>query len=378
VANIGIHDRRRLLIRCGGICAFPGCDERLLEPTPDGSEDTNVGIECHIIPQKDHPSVARVPSSLSEEEREEFADLIADHDGFPNLVMMCLRHSRIIDDPNQPYSVAAVVEMKQRHEREMEERSRPPEEAARDASALAYGEIVDEWEQRFNIADWQSHMRSLVGDGHPRMREEDFDALAAGRDWLFRRVRSGTLPELDEAFENFRWICSDLQAVLSQHRHEYLAEHGVVAVAKFYNEHRYWNAEGGTDHALLDRWFDFYVFLVEDLTYELTRAANLICDLVRKNLDARYRVDEGVVTIESGPYMDFRMKVHRPHYAEGSGPTPYRGLRDFLTDRADRDEYRDEGGPPEGLRLPGESPFADRLASIPLRRARRPESNLRR
>ncbi|HEV2790982.1 MAG TPA: hypothetical protein VGV69_06750 [Solirubrobacterales bacterium] len=355
MAEIGIHDRRRLLIRC----AFPGCDEPLLEPTPDGSEDTNVGIECHIVPQKDNPTVARAPSSLSEEEREQFADLIADRDGFPNLVMMCLRHSRIIDDPNQPYPVAAVVEMKQGHEREMEERNRSPEEVTRDAAALVYSELVDEWERRFNIAEWQFRMHSLVGDGHPRMREEDFDALTASRDWLFRRVWPGTLPELEEAFENFRWICSDLQAVLSQHRQEVSAKHGVVAVAKFYNEHRYWNAEGGTDHALLDKWFDFYVFLVEDLTYELTRAANLICDLVRKNLDARYRVDEGVVTIESGPYMDFQMKIHRPHYAEGSGPTPYRGLQEFLTDRADRDEYRDEGGPPEGVRLPGESPFAD-------------------
>lgn len=318
-----------------------------------------MGIECHIIPQKDHPSVARAPSSLSEEERERFADLIADPDGFHNLVMMCLKHSRIVDDPNQPYSVPVVVEMKQGHEREMEERNRSSEEASRDAAALVYSEVVEEWEKKFNIADWRSHMQSLVGDGHPRIDEEDFDALTTSRDWLFSRVWPGTLLELEGAFENFRRICADLQAVLSQHRHKVLADRGVIAVAKFYNDRRYWDAEG-PDQARLGKLFDFYVFLVEDLTYELTRAANLICDLVRENLDARYRVDEGVVTIESGPYMpDFHTIVHRPHYADDSGATPYRGLQKFLTDRAKRDEHRDEGGPPEGVLLPGESPFGD-------------------
>ena len=355
-ATIGIHARRRLLIRSGGVCAFPGCQKPLLEPTVDGREDTNVGIECHIVAQKDSPNVARSVSSLSETEKETFAHLIEDRHGFDNLVMMCLRHSEIIDDPAQDYSVEAVVEMKSAHEAAVDPRQRSRSRPSDDA-ALAYAEIVDGWEQHFAIPDWRWRMSPLMG-GHPQLRQEVFDELTSGREWLFSRVWSRQIPELEEALENFRRVCSDLQAVLSQHPHETLAESGIVAIARFYNDPGYRGREyDHAEHAKLGAMYEFYAELVMDLALELTRAANLVCDVVRERLDSRYRVDEGVVTIESGPYMDFSSRVHRPHYAPGAGSAPYPGLKDFLEDRSDRDETHGGGDPPEGVTLPGEIPL---------------------
>jgi hypothetical protein len=160
--------------------------------------------------------------------------------------------------------------------------------------------------------------------------------------------------------ENFRVVCQDLQAVLSQHRHEVLGRDGVVAIARFYNDQRYWGTgDGPPDHRALDAKYEFYARLVEDLTFELTRAGNLVCDLVREHLDSRYRIDDGVVTIESGPYMDFSTRTHRPHYYADEGPSPYEGLRAFLATRSEREETRGEGGAPEGVRLPGDDPFRD-------------------
>jgi hypothetical protein len=355
--SIGIHDRRRLLLRCGGICAFPGCGEPLLEPTADGTEDTNIGIECHIVAQKDDPKVARAPSSLSPEECRRFAHLIDHRDGFDNLVMMCLAHSRIIDDPAQSYPVEAVVEMKRSHEDAVAPRRSAAAHRADDA-ALIYGEIVDEWARRFALDDWPRHYYRLVGDGHPMMDQEDFDALSQGREWLFKRVWPGSIPELEAAFTNFRWVCGDLQAVLSQHRHEVFAKDGVVAIARFYNDSRYWEGSGAPDHERLRGMYQFYSALVEDLTYELTRAANLICDVVRRRLDSRFRFEEGVLTLESGPYMDtdtdFKMVTRRPHYSAADGGAPYHGLDDFLSARAGRDHVRGEGGRPDGIKLPGD------------------------
>lgn len=354
-SRISVHTRKRLLLRSGGVCAFPSCDTSLLEATPDGQEDTIIGQECHIVPRRDDRRVARAPSSLSDEERSQYAELINDRDCFANLVMMCSVHSTVIDDPAQNCSVAKVVEMKRQHEADVDRR-RSPEDRLTDRDLLTYATIVDEWERRFGIDEWGTRMNPLVGDGHPRMNQEYYDALEGGRAWLFGRIWPEAIPELNAAFENFRWVCSELQPVLSQHPHDHLAKQGVVAIARFYNDYRYYGPAGEeTDFQRLDAMYEFYSRLVEDLAFELTRAANLICDTVREKLDASYRISEGVITLTSGPYSDFTVVTHRPHYARESGSRPYPGLREFLTARADRDEARGEGGPPEGVRLPGET-----------------------
>jgi hypothetical protein len=114
--DITDHVRKRLWARSDDRCAFPGCEAGLLEPTRDGREETVVGEECHIVAKRDHPSVARAPSQLTDDERVRFKALIEHRHSYENLVLMCERHSTVIDDRHQGYSVAAVVEMKKAHE----------------------------------------------------------------------------------------------------------------------------------------------------------------------------------------------------------------------------------------------------------------------
>jgi hypothetical protein len=347
-----------LLYLCGGVCAFTGCTEPLLEPTADGSEATNVGIECHIVAKSDDPKVARNLSSLIDKERHQFAHLIENRNGFNNLVMMCLRHSEIIDDPAQGYSVEAVVEMKKAHETAYDPSKRTAEAKIVEEAALQYAEIVDGWARRFHVEEWPAYYGRLVADGHPMIARERFDGMTDGREWLFRRPWPGAVKELESAFENFRRVCGDLQNVLAQHPHRSLAESGLVAIARFYNDSSYWKGTGPPDHEALDEMYAFYASLVEDLTYELTRAANLVCAVVRRRLDSRFRFEEGVLTLESGPYEDLRIRTHRPEYGPDLGEEPYPGLDEFLVARQDRDYTRGEGGRPTGVKLPGDSRFS--------------------
>lgn len=276
--------------------------------------------------------------------------MIEHRHGFNKLVVMCANHSRLVDDPEQGYTIERMLRIKSEHETAIARRRTRQE--LRDAQAsLSYARIVDEWEQRFSVDDWDARMSPLVGDGHPRLAVEHFDTLQAGGSWLFDRVWPGTDRELEGAFENFRVVLQDLLRVLEHHPHETLRESGLVALARFYNDPKYCRRPG-VDHDLLDRWYDYYSALVEDLAFELTRAANLVCDTVRRRLDPRYRLEDGVVTITQGPFMDFSFSRLRPHYVAGSGPTPYEGLSEFMTARATRDIVRGEGEPPEGLRLP--------------------------
>jgi len=111
MADIG--DRtRRLLWGPVARCAFPDCGRRLIEPTRDGGDHTNVGVECHIVAQRDSKHVARSPSLLSPAERQTYENLIEDRHGFDNLVLMCAIHAKVIDQVSGGYSVAEVIEMK--------------------------------------------------------------------------------------------------------------------------------------------------------------------------------------------------------------------------------------------------------------------------
>lgn len=114
--DIRDHTRKRLWHAGGDRCAFPGCEQLLVEDTRDRAEATIVGIECHIVAQRDSPNVARSPGLLTDEERRTYASLIEHRHAFDNLVLMCGVHSMIIDDPAQEYSVAEVLEMKRGHE----------------------------------------------------------------------------------------------------------------------------------------------------------------------------------------------------------------------------------------------------------------------
>ncbi len=86
--------------------------------------------------------------------------------------------------------------------------------------------------------------------------------------------------------------------------------------------------------------FDRDVDAVMNLTAELTRAANLLCDEVRRHLVAGYRLDQGHVTISGGPYEGLSWKTWRPQYAPDTDPSSiYEDVEGLLADRASRDVY---------------------------------------
>ena len=84
--------------------------------------------------------------------------------------------------------------------------------------------------------------------------------------------------------------------------------------------------------------------LHQDLMLELTRAANLVCDRTRERIMATYRLNEGVLLVESGPHMDLSFVIHRVEYRpEERGLRPYPGLTEFKTIRAQRAFHFGEG-----------------------------------
>ena len=77
---------------------------------------------------------------------------------------------------------------------------------------------------------------------------------------------------------------------------------------------------------------------MEDLFLELTRAANYICDKFREYINPTFRYEDGIIFVESGPYLDLTWRRHRVEYRENERTdNPYPGLEEFKKVRNDRD-----------------------------------------
>jgi len=80
------------------LCAFPSCTEPLVEG------ETVVGELCHI--KGERPGSARYDADQTD----------ADRHGYGNLVAMCRKHHRVIDNEEAKYPVEKLLEMKKEHE----------------------------------------------------------------------------------------------------------------------------------------------------------------------------------------------------------------------------------------------------------------------
>jgi hypothetical protein len=94
---------KRLFARSGNQCAFPGCILPITETT-----DTVTGVICHIHAR--NPNGPRYDSSQTDEDRH----------GFGNLILLCARHSKIIDTEVSTYSADELRRMKKEHEAKTE------------------------------------------------------------------------------------------------------------------------------------------------------------------------------------------------------------------------------------------------------------------
>ena len=94
---------KKLFARCRNRCAFPECSAPIVE-----DNGTVTGIICHIRARS--PGGPRYSAKQTEEQR---------HDA-DNLILMCSRHSKVIDSEPRRYTVTMLEGFKAAHERPFE------------------------------------------------------------------------------------------------------------------------------------------------------------------------------------------------------------------------------------------------------------------
>lgn len=119
-----------------------------------------------------------------------------------------------------------------------------------------------------------------------------------------------------------------------------IANDEMLWTEKFYCRLREWDPPRYRE---LSEEYDYHCFLVEDLCLEMTRAINHLFDQVRRFLVPSFRIKEGVLLIQIGPFMDFSWHTVRTEYRAEEKQTLYQNLRTFMAVRVTRSYNRGEG-----------------------------------
>lgn len=102
--NIPDKDMKALLADSGGVCAFPGCNKRFVEPGNAVDDAAFLGEMAHIV--GDSRQGPRGDFPMSDDDR----------DKHTNLLLLCGDHHKIIDSQPRTYSVSVLHRMKEDHE----------------------------------------------------------------------------------------------------------------------------------------------------------------------------------------------------------------------------------------------------------------------
>lgn len=325
--SISLKTRKMLWGRAANRCAFVDCRKELVIDATETDDESVIGEECHIVAES--PDGPRGDSPLTSEQRDKYG----------NLILLCSTHHKNIDDQPGHYTVENLHQLKNDHEAWVRQRLDFDPAAQREDEY--YADLIQQFSEKVDIDNWQNWSSWIMGNSYPRISVNIHGKLESLRQWLLSRVWPQRYPEIESSFQNFRHVLQDFLNVFNEHSEPHGEE--MLATQKFYKI-REWDPER---YERLSKMHDFHVDLVQDLMLELTRAANYVCDMTRKTFFPTFRLQEGVLLVTSGPYMDLTYRTHRPEYRGGERvERPYTGLTAFKEVREERDFHFGHGTEP--------------------------------
>lgn len=315
---IALKTHKLLWGSCGSRCAR--CRQKVFEDATLTDDPSVVGEEAHIVSnKKDGP---RYDDPLPMDRR----------DLFENLLILCNKCHKIVDDQVHHYTVAVLRKMKDDHETWVRE-TLGEGDPAKKHDDLIYAGYVDDWAMQAELDNWLDWSYGMLSNGRPRIRADRAERLEHLKNWILGRVWPSRYPELEAAFHNFRRVLEDLLNTF--HLGAEPVGDGNLISTRGYNP-KEWLPDDEFQEGL--KRHEHHVYLVMDLMAELTRAANYVCDRVRQFISPTYRLKEGMVLMMGGPFENGADRTFRLQYhGEERVAVPYPGLAQFGSKRATRD-----------------------------------------
>ncbi len=302
--------------RSGNKCAI--CKTDLAEDISESDDYSILGEEAHIVAKEENGP--RGKSSLSYEQRDKYS----------NLLLLCQKHHKIIDDHEDQYSVDKLLEIKEDHIKWVKSSLKPDEEKQKDDEI--YATYVEEFIKMADIDNWDDWSSYVLSSGHPQIFKDQFENLHKLNEYLLSRIWPKRYQDLEFSFHNFRLVLNDFLRVLSKHLD--MLDNERYCTKRFYKSKNEDLLQ--EEYDLLLKKYNYHVNLVEDLMCELTRSANFVIVNIKYYLSSSFRIKEGLLLITTGPGIDLRWTTIRLEYASKSlDDIQYKGLKNFMTSRED-------------------------------------------
>ncbi|MDD5260065.1 MAG: HNH endonuclease signature motif containing protein [bacterium] len=313
------------------MCAI--CKNELIVESSDPTDDPSIiGDEAHIIARKESFTRGDYDSLTSEQ-----------RDHYPNLILLCKTHHKQIDDQPAFYTVERLREIKNTHEKEVKA-NRTETDKKRQRDDIIYSGYIDEWQRRAGLDNWRSTSSWLSADT-PTLPKAWYNNQKEFLIWIIGRIWPGRYTSIEKALLNYKKVLQDFLNVFDRHIDYDQKETEFLRTKKFYKINEY-DAER---YDRLLKQYEAHVCLVNDLFFELTRAANYICDKVRDMLFGGYRIQEGALLIERhnvGLEMN-NVHVRVEYRGDECTEMPYPGLKKFKEVRYKTRDYALDPGDPE-------------------------------
>lgn len=329
--GISLKTHKILWARSGNMCAI--CKNDLIIDSADSMDDPSIiGDEAHIIARKE--SFTRGDyASLSPEQR----------DHYSNLILLCKTHHKQIDDQPTYYSVERLREIKSTHESEVKT-SLSEADDMRQQDDIIYSGYIDEWQRRSDLDNWRD-IGSWLSANSPTIPKTWYDDQKEFLIWIIGRIWPRRYPSLENALINYKVVLQDYLNAFDKHINFDAKDREFLRTRKFYQIQE-WNPE--RYNSLLAQ-YETHICLVNDLFFELTRAANFVCDKVRESIFRGYRLQEGVLLVERHS-VGFEMQtiqVRVEYRGDERTEMPYPGLKKFKEVRYTTRDYALDPNPSE-------------------------------
>jgi hypothetical protein len=157
-----------------------------------------------------------------------------------------------------------------------------------------YKNFVTDFCERINIRGWTTWASNLCStDPVINYRFYDFTLKEINID-LHSKIWPDACPQVKNAFLNISRILSDFIGVYDQHASSLRNNSDVMVYERYYRNRGEFNP---LYHQDLKK-YEHETCLIERLVLEMTKAANYLCDSIRKELDPSFRKYENKLTLE--------------------------------------------------------------------------------
>lgn len=262
--TIPTKDIKILWAKAAGRCSMPDCRKVLVAEASDAvpSKSTLIGENCHIIGEKEASSRGR--SILNDDDRNRY----------PNLILLCRIHHKIIDDDETAWPVERLHTIKGDHEIWVE------------TALTEGGDIDEEWYSAIiNMITEKLQLLSWEGISDHALRGMLLDSFVAGVSdvslYLFKAIYPGVKQELENKIINL-----NTRATLYT---DHFVSNASLEVGNFYRGRRFYrepypNPNYHEDLQAYNRWEVKCTRLLFNLVYAL----NEFADQVRSDIKPNY------------------------------------------------------------------------------------------